>query len=266
MGSHDAKCAWSGVVHNERHDNDMMPAFDTSRPRDHDIPEDASQVVADICLESCPETVSVQLLIDRNRIDYFLRPVIIKEEEETQDMDNDFGITGNSNMDAFQQRMDEQKEQCLRVSGMGDTSKLLSSPYLRSDVPEEVDSLEKFRLWLAAASPGTSVHNKPYVTMLPPQRYCPLYDPSFFRQEPRDVNMVLLARRDGVPKGANMEEVLAGHDPVTRSLRARCRTNAHLLPKPRHSWYGVQAQGASGRASALSRGWWYACHYVHVVP
>lgn len=222
-GNHEKKSAWSGVIHNERHDNDMRPGFDTSWPRDDDIPDDVGSVVSKILFDSCPETVSVELLVERRRIEHFLRPVVVTEPEERKGFTFSSSMSGEKKA-AFERKMKNRHDRSMRVSGLDSAEKLLTSPYLRHDVPSDIVGaasdgkntlfrLQNLKKWLAGeAHAATNVHSESVLTKLPPRRYDDLARlhehkkfPGFDDNE--KVDLVLLGRRRGIPKGKKTEEV-----------------------------------------------------------
>jgi hypothetical protein len=108
--------------------------------------------------------------------------------------------------------------------GLEDIKKLLSSPYLRGDTPETLkltldeevsadvleERLGQFKHWLnCQATSGGTLHQEDVIQKLPPRRYDTLsigldMRPLFGL----DTNLVLLARRENVPKGMSSGEVL----------------------------------------------------------
>jgi hypothetical protein len=176
--------------------------FDTSWPRDGDIPnlDEVGDVISDILLASAPDELSVCLYIDRTMIDSFLGVAVVQE---------DYGCGMSS----------------PHQPGICSVSKFLSSPYLRDDSPITVnitesaseetlaEQLERFKQWLKKESPviGT-IHKEHILAKLPPKRYDKLTSGMNRRsrldsEETKD-DLVLLARRNNVPKDADSEKVL----------------------------------------------------------
>jgi hypothetical protein len=64
--SHDAKCAWAGMVMEECAANNMRPGFEMSWERDFSIPtlEEAPSVISDILLACTPNQLLVCLYIN----------------------------------------------------------------------------------------------------------------------------------------------------------------------------------------------------------
>mmetsp|Transcript_38358 Transcript_38358/g.44696 ORF Transcript_38358/g.44696 Transcript_38358/m.44696 type:complete len:690 (-) Transcript_38358:118-2187(-) len=238
--SHEAKCAWSGVVIEECAGNESMPVWDRSWPRDTDIPtldEVGPTVIADIMFACAPEKVSVCLYVPKTMIDYFLAAVVIVEEPERKP------VTGRfmSNMDLEAQRRgseakERERELKRRNPGLDSIESLLSSPYIRSDSPDDVrlnieekntvdDSvmmtkLAKFKHWLKEeATSGGTLHQESHLTKLPPARENQLIPfKRFSLSMKEEETLVLLARRDDVTKDACTNKVL---DDMLASLGVR---------------------------------------------
>ena len=176
--------------------------FDTSWPRDVDIPnlDEVGDIISDIMLASAPDELSVCLYIDRTMIDSFLAVAVVQE---------DYGCGMSSQ----------------HQPGICSVSKFLSSPYLRDDSPITVNisesasegtlaaQLERFKKWLKEESPviGT-IHKEHIMAKLPPKRYDKLTSGMNIRsrldsEETKD-DLVLLARRNNVPKDGDSEKVL----------------------------------------------------------
>jgi hypothetical protein len=201
--SHDAKCAWAGMVVEECAANNMRPAFDMSWERDFSIPtlDEAPSVISDILLACAPNQLSVCLYIDRSMIEGFITCATVQEKEAT-------GCK-------FEKAN----------AGLENIKKFLSSPYIRDDAPSQIklnddgdmsdqaaaEKLKLFKQWLKEdATSGGTPHQEEVTEKLPPRRYDSLATPlsNLRLHRTRAKDLVLLARRDNVTKGTSTEDVL----------------------------------------------------------
>ena len=211
------------MVVEESEGNQLRPMFDTTWPRDEDIPnlDEVGDVISDILLACAPDELSVCLYIDRTMIDSFLAVAVVQEED---DQDSGFVISSSSTpaeWEAYQRK----SEASRRQPGIYSVFKFLTSPYLRDGSPitnisasasEETlaEQLGVFKKWLKNDSPAFgTLHNEPILAKLPPKRYDKLTSGMRNRrslpdsEETKD-DLVLLARRTNVAKDADTEKVL----------------------------------------------------------
>lgn len=203
-GTHDAKCTWAGMVTEECAGNDLRPAFDRTWPRDNDIPsldEVGTAVIEKILLACAPEELSVCIYINRDMIDSSIAVTALGQE-----------------------------------AGLDNIKTFLSSPLIRGDAPvnvkfasfEEADQSSKeaatarlatFKHWLRdEANSGGTLRQETVVTKLPPGRYDELNVLGGMRglmTKSANDDLVLLARRDNIPKSANTRMIL---DEMVESL------------------------------------------------
>eukprot|EP00985_Skeletonema_marinoi_P011248 scaffold5329_cov126-Skeletonema_marinoi.AAC.3 len=221
--SHDAKCAWVGMVVEECAANDMRPAFDMTWERDYDIPslEEAPTVISDILLACAPDHLSVCLYIDRSMVESFVALATVKKDEKRKTSISFSSSMTKEERDAMHQRVEKSK----RNPGIEDIKKFLSSPYIRDDVPSHIklntdedvtdqdvaEKLEKFKQWLKeeAASGGT-LHHEEITQKLPPRRYDKLGMSLSGMRSLNDTkgDLVLFARYDDIPRDMKSNDVL----------------------------------------------------------
>jgi len=221
--SHDAKCAWVGMVVEECAANDMRPAFDMTWERDYDIPslEEAPTVISDILLACAPDHLSVCLYIDRSMVESFVALATVKKDEKRKTSISFSSSMTKEERDAMHQRVEKSK----RNPGIEDIKKFLSSPYIRDDVPSHIklntdedvsdqdvaEKLEKFKQWLKEeATSGGTLHHEEITQKLPPRRYDKL---GMSLSGMRSLNgtkgdLVLFARYDDIPRDMKSNDVL----------------------------------------------------------
>lgn len=176
------KCAWAGLVVEESEGNQLRPIFDTTWPRDEDIPnlDEVGDIISEILLNCAPDELSVCLYIDRTTIDSFLAVAVVQEEDEQE---SGFVISTSRQTDEESEAFRRKLEARRRQPGICSVSKFLSSPYLREDSPitnipvsasEETleEQLRAFKNWLKNDSPAFgTLHKEPILAKLPPKRY-----------------------------------------------------------------------------------------------
>ena len=168
------------MVVEESEGNQLRPMFDTSWPRDGDIPnlDEVGDVISDILLACAPDELSVSLYIDRTMIDSFLAVAVVQEDNEQEG-----GIFfSSSSTPADLEALRRKSEARRRQPGIYSVSKFLSSPYLRDGSPitnisasasEEIleEQLGVFKNWLKNSPAFGTLHNEPILAKLPPKRY-----------------------------------------------------------------------------------------------
>ncbi|KAL7434494.1 hypothetical protein ACHAXM_004184 [Skeletonema potamos] len=222
--SHDAKCAWSGVVVEECAANDMRPVFDHTWERDYDIPslDEAPSVISDILLACAPDQLSVCLYIDRSMVESFIALATVQKDDETK-TNRSFYFSSSMTKEE-KEAMDRRFEKSKQNPGLESIKKFLSSPYIRDDVPRDIklnsdedvsgqdaaEKLEKFKRWLQEESAcGGTLHQEEITQKLPPRRFNKLANTlSSLRSLNTEKDLLLLARRDDVPKDMSTKDVL----------------------------------------------------------
>jgi len=135
LASHDAKCAWAGMVAEECHGNDLRPAFDHTWERDHDIPtlDKCGDVTSDILMSCAPAKLSVCLYIDRTMIDGFLAPAVVGKKPEDREICYSSYMTNEE-----EKELERRRERDRHNPGLENVKNFLSSSLLRDDVPSYV--------------------------------------------------------------------------------------------------------------------------------
>ena len=220
FASHDAKCAWAGLVVEESQGNELRPSFDTTWPRDMGIPSlgEVGDIISDILLACSPEKLQVCLYIDRTMIDSFLTLAVVQEEEEEESITFSSGQI-DEEFEANSRKLETRKKQ----PGLSSVSKFLSSPYLRKDSTIEItdqmseealgEKLDVFKKWLENDSPAFgTLHKEPILVKLPPKRFNMLTSGMMNRRsllgEKSKDDLVLLATCPNVSKDSDTNKVL----------------------------------------------------------
>jgi len=221
FATHDAKCAWAGLVVEESQGNELRPSFDTSWPRDVGIPslDEVGDIISDILLACAPDKLQVCLYVDKSMIDSFLKLAVVQEEEEESLHFSSF--QAEEEFEANSRKLEARNKQ----PGISSVSKFLSSPYLRKDSPVEVtdqmseetlgEQLDALKKWLENESPAFgTLHREPFLSKLPPKRFDKLTSGMMNRRrslpgsEESKNDLVLLATCPNVSKDSDTGEVL----------------------------------------------------------